>query len=721
MFASVLLKNEEALVWTEEEKGGFDERYIPPVRIPVVDHKPWQDKNIHLPVRTREKVIAFLREKIESGLYERSQSSYRSGFFAVEKKDGRIRLVHDLQKLNSITVRDAGVPPNMDEMTEELAGCYIYTGLDAFSGYDQAALDPRSRDLTKFESPMGTMRLRRLPQGWTNAVAVFQRIMAFIFAEELHRIMKLYVDDVVANGPRVKEEEDEVQREEVAPGVRRFVYEHVKFLNVVLHKMKRYGGTFSGGKLQIGVPEIEVVGYLCSAEGRRLTRDAIAKIMKWPPCKTPTEVRGFLGTVGIARNWISRYGMMARPLVDLTVLTLKEFWWDTMHDKAMTQIKGAVEKSGCIKPIDYTRLEDYPIIVSIDSSWMGCGVAMAQMGRDGKRYYARFMSFYFNEVQQRYSQPKLELYGVFVGLRALRYYIHGTRFILEVDCTSVKQMIDSPGLPNSVESRWCWYIKMNDFVLRHVPGIHHRVPDRLSRRPQAEDDSDPEVDPEEWLDEQEKLGHMSVEVQAVKMARRRGATDGLERGMPAPGRSFDGTLYSIGSRWRQVGLFLDKREDPTGEADDIKRETVRQLASQCFLRRLRVYRQHAGRLPRMVLGRQEDIDRVLRNLHEMRGHRGKNALFALVADRFYWDGMMRDIEHWVRTCPQCQARDRRLYEDARRPVTVPTIFSKITINCFHMPRCQETGRSVVVVARDDLTGWAEADAIPAQSGAVVAA
>lgn len=720
MFASVLLKNEEALAWTEEEKGGFKEEYVPPVKIPVVDHKPWQDRNIRLPIRTREKVIEFLKRKVETGLYERSQSSYRSGFFAVEKKDGRIRLVHDLQKLNSITVRDAGVPPNMDEMTEELAGCYMYTGLDAFSGYDQAALHKESRDLTTFESPMGTLRLRRLPQGWTNAVAAFQRIMSFIYTEELHDTLKVYIDDVVVCGPRVQTPEDPKERDMVAPGIRRFVFRHAQFLNVVLHKMKKYGGTFSGGKLQIGVEEIEVVGYLCSANGRRLTKEAIAKVLKWPACKNPSEVRGFLGTVGIARGWIHKYGEMSRPLVVLTTLTPKEFVWEDKHDESMTQVKKAVANSGCIRPINYAVLDEFPILVAIDSSWRGCGVALSQMGPDGKRYYARFLSFYFNEVQQRYSQPKLELYGVYVGLRALRYYIHGTRFILEVDCTSVKQMINNPVLPTAAESRWCWYIKMHDFEMRHVPGVHHRVPDGLSRRPPAEDDSDNDTDPEEWLDEKESLDQLAVEAHAVGVRRRDRLSDGLANSQSQrPEQLFDENLYEEGSRWRQVGLFLDKRMED-GEEGPMKPEAVRQLAAQCFLRNKRVFRRHAGRMPRMVLGKRNDVEKILENLHELRGHRGKNALFAAVADRFFWDGMMKDIEHWVRTCPQCQARDQRFYKDPRRPVTVPTIFAKVTIDCFRMPQANPEGKQTVVVARDDLTGWAEAEALVSPTASAIA-
>ena len=187
--------------------------------------------------------------------------------------------------------------------------------------------------------------------------------------------------------------------------------------------MKRYGGTFSGGKIHLGVPAIEMVGYECSAEGRRITKSATAKITKWPPCRNVTEVRGFLGVVGICRNWIKGYGLLARPLYDLTKCTNREFEWTDVHAEAMERVKAAVLASGAIRPVDYTRLEEYPPILAINASQIGCGIELAQMGEDGKRYPARFMSKYYNSVQQRYSQPKLELYGIYVGMQAARLYV----------------------------------------------------------------------------------------------------------------------------------------------------------------------------------------------------------------------------------------------------------------------------------------------------------
>jgi hypothetical protein len=48
----------------------------------------------------RDKVIKLLKEKMAAGVYEPSQSSYRSKWFCVAKKNGKLRIVHDLQPLN---------------------------------------------------------------------------------------------------------------------------------------------------------------------------------------------------------------------------------------------------------------------------------------------------------------------------------------------------------------------------------------------------------------------------------------------------------------------------------------------------------------------------------------------------------------------------------------------------------------------------------------------
>jgi Reverse transcriptase (RNA-dependent DNA polymerase) len=198
----VLMKNEAALAWDDSEKGRFREDYFAPTVVPTIEHEPWALKNIPIPHGLQASIIKFIKEKkIASGTYKPSGSSYRSRWFCVPKKNGTVRIVHDLQPLNAITVKDAGVPPNIEPFAEHAAGRAIYTLGDLFTGFDHASVAEESRDLFTFQTPLGPHRLTCLPMGWMNSVAIFQGHVAFILQDEI-QVAPPYLDDVPILGPR---------------------------------------------------------------------------------------------------------------------------------------------------------------------------------------------------------------------------------------------------------------------------------------------------------------------------------------------------------------------------------------------------------------------------------------------------------------------------------------------------------------------------------------
>ena len=124
---------------------------------------------------------------MECGALERSFGLYRNPWFLVPKKSGKYRLINSAQKLNAGTIRDASLPPTVDEFSEEFAGFPLISVLDLFSGYDQYSLDPLSRGLTVFMTPFGSMRMATLPQGYTNGVQVFDCVIRKVLAEQIAR------------------------------------------------------------------------------------------------------------------------------------------------------------------------------------------------------------------------------------------------------------------------------------------------------------------------------------------------------------------------------------------------------------------------------------------------------------------------------------------------------------------------------------------------------
>jgi hypothetical protein len=59
------------------------------------------------------------------------------------------------QPLNTITIRNSGIPPVTDQVTEAMVGRACYSMLNLFVGDDHRTLDISSHDLTIIQSPTG--------------------------------------------------------------------------------------------------------------------------------------------------------------------------------------------------------------------------------------------------------------------------------------------------------------------------------------------------------------------------------------------------------------------------------------------------------------------------------------------------------------------------------------------------------------------------------------
>ena len=121
-----------------------------------------------------------------------------------------------------------------------------------------------------------------------------------------------------------------------------------------------------------------------------------------------------------------------------------------------------------------------------------------------KCYYVHFCSISLNEREQCFSQPKLELYGLFRALRAYKIFIVGVRnLIIEVDVRYIHGMLNNPDTALSASVN-CWIVSILTFhfELRHVPDKIHG-PNGLSRQPPQPGDLSNEDNPDDfdnWVD-----------------------------------------------------------------------------------------------------------------------------------------------------------------------------------------------------------------------------
>lgn len=664
----LLRLRELAIAFDDSERGLLKDEYAEPYIIPVIPHSPWRERPLPLPYAVKDAIVQQLKDRLKSGVYERSSSAYNSRFFIVAKKSSnKYRIVHDLQPLNSVTIRDAGLPPPVEEILDSFIGRETYALLDLMGGYDQRLLAEESRDLTTFQSPIGPLRLTRLPQGATNSVQEYQRVMYLVFADEIPEFMDIYIDDAAVKGPTT-----DYGGKEIAPGIRRFIYEHLVTTERVMYRMEKAGITFSGEKAVIITSKLDLLGSIVSKDGRKISTSKLNNIESFPVPLSTTDVRSFLGVCTFNRFFIPNFSRISKPLRNL--LRRDAVWeWNSIHQDAFDLLKSIVGRDILLRRIDY-HPDAGAVVVMIDSSTIAAGGALMQEDADGVRHPIRYESKAFTDVESRYSQPKLELAGIVKILKAFQFLLWGRHFIIEVDALYLVQMINSPDLPNSAMNRWNRFIHNFSFDIQHVPGSRHTLADGLSRRRRTSIDSDP-VPLSELLSSPLMVAPITIEFDEHRYA---------------------GQILGI-CKYLSTG-----RMDVTLAPNEIR--SIRRLAPKFFLLNQRLFRRSALHSLEVIQDRDHQLS-ILCAQHDDLGHRGRDEVYLSLKTRFWWPGMKEDVGGYVRGCLDCQLRKKGEEREAREPGQPSGIFKKFNLDVVHI----KTGQfPYLVTLRDDLTGWIEA-------------
>lgn len=654
-----------------------------------------------------ELAVDIIKEKLRNGLLERSFGPYRNRWFMILKKNGKGRLIIDGQTFNKVTIRDAALPPMVDEFAEAFAGYPITSAIDLFAGYDQMPLAEVSRDLTAIQTPLGLMRSTRIPMGATNSVAQFQRVMCKILHSHIPHHAAAFLDDIGVKGPKTR-----YNNEEIRPNVRRFVMEHLEIVEQMLRDCIQAGITVSGEKSRWGLPGIEIVGFLCDESGRHPEHSKVQKIQDWPPCKSVTEIRAFVGLCVYYRIWIPNFAIIMLPLYQI-IRKNSVFVWGPDQEAAMEEIKERLTSAPAIQTIDYKSTN--PIILSVDASTtVGWGVALHQEDDEGKKHLCRCESGIWRGPELLYDAVRQEITGLARALKKLRFWLWGHTFVIEGDSLTMLHIINKPpvDLPNAAITRHVAYIRLFDFTVRHISGPKNVVADALSRRGQALEDP-PEGNYDEFFDRM--VGMLEVHTtqsRTLSSMERQTVNKGEQTGII----TFKEDEYE--DIFLDIGHWLSTLQRQSSWSDTHFKK-IRRKAARFLLHDGLLYYRPNKNLPRRVLCRKDQKQQALQQLHDQFGHYGRDATFNNLRLRYYWVSMWEDVKDWVQSCQQCQFQSTKRYDEELHPTWVRAIWEKVGLDVTHIGP-GEHSKKCLVVARDDLSGWVEARALKSISSEAVA-
>lgn len=634
---------------------------------------------------------------LEQGVIEPTTSPWASPMVPVKKRgQTKIRWCVDYRLLNEATVSDAYPLPSIKENLDSLAGCNVFSTLDASAGYHCLRVSEETKPCLSFTSPFGLYTYSRMPFGPTNAVATYSRFMALVVGRLNSNYVHAYLDDVIVATPDVEL--------------------HLKELERTLQAHEEAGIKLRVSKTHLFQEQTNYLGFLVSTRGVEMQPSYLEQILNWPVPANAKELKSFLGFAGYYREFIKDFSWLTNEMNSAKGKKVKFVWTETMNTKFKKLKKLFGEKP--IRAYPKFGIDEAPFELAVDFSGTNVAAVLSQK-QDGVERLIAAKGRKTTKYESNYPSTKGELCAVLFGLRKYEEVLRYRKFILHTDNSALVYMKNIK-CPTGLWARWLQEVGSYSFDVFHRAGAKNTNADGLSRAshlPAAHDDDEGyqseidqsyEYDVNEWDEHKKdmkaeleayrkkkskkKLKHLPAawpevvlgeqpEISAIGGGDADGEADPEEeqalRDKLLPAQKADPTLRVV-RKWLERGK-IPKRREIAGETEDVKvyHQVADQLAIEDSGLLIQTFssrrREHFGVPIRRICvptGDKRIMDEIWQHghAHPTAGHFGINATCLRIAERWYYPSMSADIQRRCRQCPNCLAKIQKVRAKACQPV-----------------------------------------------------
>ena len=421
--------------------------------------KPQRDKPRRWNSDEREAFRRLAEESLREGYWRVSRSPQAVQMLWAAKAGGEKRPCTDYRRLNAWMEDDAYPVPNIRDLMMDIAGSSHLTSLDIPKAYHEIRVkDGRTRELLAFQCGDEIYEPEVMQFGSKTAVAWFQRFINHVLRRNLGKGVLAYLDNIIIYAKTQKE--------------------HDRLLREALEDLEANGLRVKPEKCEWDKPEVQFCGFLVSADGVRLDPEKLAAVRDWPSPKHATEkktaVREFLGFCNFYRDHIHRFSEIAAPLTSLTSKTTP--WeWGKAEEASFQLLKVAVVTAPVVGQYDPTK----PIEFHTDASDKAIAGIAEQRDSEGKLRPLGYHSKKLNAAEQNYPTHDKELLAVVQTLRKFHHWCAG-KVKVWTDHAALRHFLTTTQLTQR-HARWAQELGEYHLEIAHVAGRANRAADALSR------------------------------------------------------------------------------------------------------------------------------------------------------------------------------------------------------------------------------------------------
>src|ERR1044072_9874640 len=135
---------------------------------------------------------------------------------------------------------------------------------------------------------------------------------------------------------------------------------------------------------------------------------------------------------------------------------------------------------------------------------------------------------------------------------------------------------------------------------------------------------------------------------------------------------------------------------------------VKELKGKYQLEKGILYKLKDGKRLKVVRKYEFEGIMYLMHDHKLSAHFGRKTTYEKVKEKYWWKGMIKDIEEYVKTCDSCQRKNKPVGKHELNLIEVKELFHMIRIDVVGPLSETMNGNKYIVIAMDYFTKWPEA-------------
>jgi hypothetical protein len=372
--------------------------------------------------------------------------------------------------------------PNLDVVSENVAGAKIFALFDFLKGYWQTPLHKDCQELLSMVTDRAVYTPTRVIMGVIDAVMYFQSTMQKCFEERLYKSLIIWIDDLLSYATNVDD-----------------LLENMDYIFRTCHE---YRLKLNPDKCSLFMHSVKFCGKIFSADGIAQDPERVKSLSTMPPPTTAGELQQYLCALNWMRSSIPDFARLSKSLRQVLEKAAKGTSRKsqvlkripiTLHEEAKADFRSL---NACVANTVMLAhpSQEADFFLFTDASDDGWGSVLFQIHQydEAKDIQEQnpeplyFLSGRFTDAKHRWSIPEKEAFAIvesverldFMLIRAKPFHImtdHRNLVYIFASNTHLKQAT------RHKISRWALALTSFNYIIKHIDGESNVWADLLSR------------------------------------------------------------------------------------------------------------------------------------------------------------------------------------------------------------------------------------------------